>query len=289
MMAILVDVSKEVLKNAAMSVPFIRDRRLKKPRTSGVFADTDEALNRYALMPLRSLLENLGSVKGCNILEIGPGDHLASGLSMLAAGAKTYTALDRFPGDYQSRHAKDWYRGLKAAWERFFPDMPWSPSLTVEDFPEAHADKVTVIPRSIEDVEVKRGYDIVCSFHVVEHVSDIKAFADVHQKLLAPNGKAVHLVDFGPHNWGHYSDQLTFLHFPEWLWQLMGSSRGTPNRHRYHEIKKVLEDAGLKVEAVSVEIIPDNINRRKLSRDFRDMPTESLSVLTATFVCRKQT
>ena len=160
-----------------MGFPQVRRWRLTKPRAGVLFSGRDEELERYAFYPLRNLLDVMGSVRGLDILEIGPGDFMTSGLALLAAGAQTYTVIDRFVGDYQKPEAKVWYRGIQDAWPRLFPDMAWPEYLRAEDCPEAYSDRVKILTGTIEEATAPKQYDVVCSYQVGEHVDDIDAFA----------------------------------------------------------------------------------------------------------------
>jgi len=106
--------------------------------------------------------------------------------------------------------------------------------------------------------------------------------------LLKPGGTAVHRVDFSPHGcWSAYPDPLTFLRFPDWLWNLMGAHRGIPNRHRHDEFCAAFEAAGLKVDATNLERYePEQVDRARLVKRFQHAPQESLLVSAATYVCR---
>lgn len=285
---IVLDVIKETVKNVAMGVPAIRAWRLKRPRAGALFTGDSEELERYAFFPTRNLLEVLGDVNGLEIVEIGPGDFLTSGLSLLAAGAKSYTVVDRFVGDYEKPEAKVWYKGIRSAWPQSFPKHPWPEYLKPEDFPESYRDCIEVLDGTIEHAQSMRRYDVVCSYQVGEHVNDIDEFARANARLLNPNGVAVHRVDFGPHDcWSLYPDPLTFLRFPNWLWTCMGSNRGTPNRRRHHEFRRAFENAGLKVEIVSVDHFAAGIvDVPRLRKQFRDMPQDSIAIGTAIYVCR---
>jgi hypothetical protein len=284
-----VDVCQEVAKNTAMAFPQVRAWRMNRPRAFTLDTDLDGKLERYAFYPLRQLQGILGNVKGLHIAEIGPGDFVTSGLALLAAGAASYTFIDRFVGDLSKPEAKTWYGWIHEAWPRFFPELKWPDYLKVEDFPEAYKDRVEVLPVSIEEIKAERLYDVVCSFQVGEHVEDIESFAQMNSEMLKPGGVAVHRVDFGPHDcWCYYRDPLTFLRFPHWLWRLMGSNRATANRRRYHEFCAAWEKAGLKVDVASRDYFQeDRIEYSRLNKMFRDMPLESLSTGTAIFVCRK--
>src|SRR5579862_1889287 len=288
MSSVLLDVCEEVAKNMAMGIAPLRAWRLKKPRTSLLFTGRDEELEHYAFIPVRSLLGVLGGVEGLDIVEVGPGDFLSSGLALLAAGAASYTVIDRFPGQYQSREAKQWYVGVQRAWARLFPQLRWPAYLRAEEFPEAHRDRVKVLTGGVEEARSTQRYDIVCSYQVGEHVSDIGAFAQANARLLKSNGIAVHRVDFGPHDcWVNYKDPLTFLRFPDWLWSLMGSNRGTANRRRHHEFCSAFEEAGLKVDVSSREFFDDkSFDRKRFATRFRHISDDSLATKTGVYVCR---
>src|SRR5579864_9464635 len=116
------DVAVEITKNGLMAIPTLRDYRISKTRTSLTFAP--DALERYEFAQLNLVRRVLGDIRDRSIVEIGPGDHLGSGLSFLAAGAATYTSIDRFPGNYRGESAKQWYAGIRDAWPSHYPDLP---------------------------------------------------------------------------------------------------------------------------------------------------------------------
>lgn len=280
----------EIAKNIGMAIRPVREWRLRRPRTTGqAFARRDEQLERYAFVGLRFLLRHSKTVEGVDIAEFGPGDNLVSGLAMLAAGARSYVALDRFVADYSGAQAKQWYRGVEERWPTFFPDLSWPDWLRADSFPEAYSDRVEAIATSIEEADLERRFDIVCSYQVGEHVTDVSRFASLTGSLLAPDGLAIHRVDFGPHDcWTRYDDPLTFLRFSPRLWSAMGSNRGYPNRIRHHEFLRAFAEAGLEVEfgernsyaAQSVRI--DLFHER-----FRKMPVDSLLTGDVVYVCRR--
>lgn len=282
------DVTKEIAKNLLMALPPVRAWRLRRARTMQALRGDEDFLGRYAFQATRHLLAELKSVTGLHIAEIGPGDYLTSGLALLAAGAHSYTAIDRFPGPYGSDEAKKWYGAIETAWPAAFPAMPWPSYLEARRFPDAYPDRVQTISRSIESVESARSFDVVCSYQVAEHVSDIRAFAETTARLLSPGGIATHRVDFGPHDcWIQYRDPLTFLRFPDWLWSLMGSNRGTPNRHRHHEFLEAFAAAGLTCETTSLEYFAvDEVDLGRLAARYRSMERESILVKTAVYRCR---
>lgn len=280
------DLVSQIGKNLLMSSAYIRDRRLKRPRTATHHTDIDGFLGQYAFASLNLLREHVGDLAGRSICEIGPGDYLTSGFSLLAAGAARYGAIDRFPGDYSGESAKSWYAEIEKHWPRFYPDLTWPSGLHAADFPEGYPDRVEIIGQPLETAKPADKYDIVCSFSVAEHVSDIQAFADVHNRVLNDGGVGLHRVDFGPHDcWFSYRDPGTFLWFSDWLWNLTGSNRGVPNRRRHHEFMEAFERASLNVEILYTDDFDRSMmDLSKLNRKFRDMPLES--VLTGTAIYR---
>lgn len=209
--------AREILANLLMGIPAIARYRVSKGRTS--HKANIEDLQRFAFGIVDDNPAIAPRLQGADVCEIGPGDHLATGLVLLTSGAASYTALDRFPGPYESEDAMDWYRlvsthrgGIEG-----FPRLP----------------NVHTIAAAIENVDSlpHDRFDIVISQAVGEHVSDIKLFAKATHRMLKPGGIAVHNVDFSSH--GLFpNDPDKFLSVPEPIWKLMGSNRGLPNRKR---------------------------------------------------------
>lgn len=280
---IALDVVRETAKNAAMAIPALARWRLKRVRTGPETVLDRTALERYVFSGLGTILTHAKDLVGRDVLEFGPGDHLGLGLACLASGARTYTAVDRFPGQYEGDVAQRWYRAVRSAWPG-----EWPSDLPVDLFPCGTEGRVASMPVSIETIAeapVNHLYDVVCSVAVGEHVSDIHAFARATAKLLRPQGVAVHVIDFSQHGFTEYGDPTLFLRFPDWLWHLMGSERGLPNRHRVHEYVSAFEAVGLSVAVHDVSRLP-SISPHTLAPRFRMMPIESLRVQCATLVCR---
>lgn len=264
----------EIAKNAAMSVPVVRRIRAALGRT--MIAEETQALDRYVFRLFELVCQYCGNVAGKSILEIGPGDNLATGLAFLAAGARSYTAIDRFPGAYRSAAARGIYRQLASAW----PYGTWPAHLDPETFPDGA--NVTTAAMAVENVSHVFKFDIVCSYHVGEHVSNIDSFAKLTAYAVNPTGTAVHQIDFGGHQWNRFGDPFLFLKFPSWIWSMMGSERGEPNRIRFDEYRAAFARAGLDVQVPA---------RRLCTHDPRDpwvapRANDSFRTTDATFVLR---
>ncbi|MFT3745055.1 MAG: hypothetical protein QM785_12270 [Pyrinomonadaceae bacterium] len=278
------DLISQIAKNLLMGSAALRNWRLKRPRTAVETENVDQFLKANAFASLDLLLQHAGDLTGRSVCEIGAGDYLTSGLSILGAGASRYGVIDRFPGDYFGETAKFWYSEIEKNWGRFYPGFPWT--LDAAGFPENATSNLELIGEPLETAQTRQQYDIVCSFQVGEHISDIDAFAEIHNRVLTENGIGLHRVDFGPHDvWFWYRDPGTFLRFSDKIWNMTGSNRGVPNRKRHHEFMAAFERANLDVEV----LYTDNFDRSamdlgKLNVKFREMPLES--VLTGTAIYR---
>ncbi len=288
--SITLDLLSQIAKNLLMGSPAVRRWRLRRPRTAMRQTSVDEFLKNYAFGSLDLLLEHGGDLRGKSVCEIGPGDYLTSGLSILAAGASRYGVIDRFPGDYFGEPAKGWYGEIEKNWDRFYTDLRWDKSIAAEGFPENAENQLELIGEPLETATTTQKYDIVCSFQVGEHITDIDSFAEIHNRVLNDGGIGLHRVDFGPHDvWFSYRDPGTFLRFSDTVWNLTGSNRGVPNRKRHHEFLAAFERAGLNVEI----LLTENFDRTamdlgKLNQRFRAMPIDSVLTGSAIYRLKKR-
>lgn len=283
------DLLSQIAKNLLMGSSAVRKWRLKRPRTAVETENVDQFLKGNAFASLDLLLKHAGDLNGRSVCEIGAGDYLTSGLSILAAGASKYGVIDRFPGDYFGETAKFWYSEIEKNWDRYYADITWG--LDASNFPENAGSELELIGDPLETAQTKHKYDIVCSFQVGEHISDINAFAEIHNRTLNKGGIGLHRVDFGPHDvWFWYRDPGTFLRFSDKIWNMTGSNRGVPNRKRHHEFIDAFERANLDVEV----LYTDNFERSsmdlaKLNRKFREMPLDSVLTGTAIYRIKRRT
>ncbi len=281
----------ECARNAAMAVPAVSRWRAARARTAPAPEHLDrEYLETYAYGIYERSVRAAGAVEGKRVCEIGPGDHLGVALLMLAGGAESYTAIDRFRGGVSSPAAKRFYAALIDDLRRHEPEMHerlGRRGICAEDFPE-RCELVSFRNVSIEQAGEAERFDLVVSNNVVEHVSDMGAFARALGRMLRPGGVAVHRVDFGPHNWmdlGYFE----WLRISDATWRWMGSHRGYPNRKRFHELCAEFESAGLKLACSELNLLDTELTEREAERlppRFRAMPLESLRVLDAVIECR---
>jgi SAM-dependent methyltransferase len=285
--SIVKDITTETLKNVAMSVPPVRRRRLSRPRTSSPYTGELWQLDRYGFQ-LLNMVDPIVDIRGGDVLEIGPGDSLATGLSILAAGANSYTCVDRFPGDYISPTARALYLGMAEEWSARHPSRPWPEWLDPSCFPEHYGHKVTIRHSAVESFNSTSTYDVICSHQVAQHVSDLDAFAQVNARSLRRSGVAVHKIDFGPMGpWRRHTDPAEFLAVPEAIWRISTSARGGPNRERLSSFVRAFRAVGLDVQVTHVEtIVSDRITGRRLAKRFRHLASDDVAIWGATLVAR---
>jgi hypothetical protein len=281
-----------------MGVPGVAAWRSRRGRTArGGTGVTGDDLETYAYGPFERVLNAVGreSLRGATIVEIGPGDHIPMAMLLLAAGAARYICLDRFAGDVGGGAARAFYRALANDLPQRSPELAAGlhrEGVDPERFPDSLGDRVCVWRHAVEEKPETDIADLILSNNVVEHVSDLDAFASHSFAMLRSGGHGVHRVDFTAHDaWAACRDPLEWLTVPEVLWHLTGSNRGSPNRYRYHEVREAFERAGFLIEVDLLEAYPLDMIRRArpgLARRFRGMPEDSLAVQTALFVCEKK-
>lgn len=256
---------------------------------------------------------------GARVLEVGPGDNLALGLRMVAAGAGEVVAVDRFavaaPAERQAavyaalieRLSDD---GARARAEQVFrpgQDPPLDPGrvrlvggVGAEDAARA--------------LVGDSGFDIVISIAALQHTADLEASLRSLDALLRPGGVMAHQVDLG--DMGMFSGRglhpLTFLTIPDRSYRMMGSRLGIPNRGLVDSYRRVLGGLGYEVELKITRIVGeteklepyrseltagrdfsdrhvalvDEIRPRMLAR-YRSLPAEDLLAQSALIVARK--
>jgi hypothetical protein len=294
---IYADVMREIPKNFAMMIPPVRNWRLRTPRPSRHFTEVTEAeLQQYAFSALEMLLEHYprSSFKGATVMEIGPGDNVVQGIAVLALGAASYHAIDRFLGDVESENARRLYRRVAEELPKRY-NIPCASIPDPETFPQRlKGERVFLKRKGIEDFQpigLTGKADVVFSHGVGAHVASAKAFAEASFEWLKPGGTAVHRIDFGPVVcWDRYENPLTFMTVNKMMWSLASSHRGLSNRVRFHEFLEIFERAGFRVSTRILDRYnPEHAEeiRPYLKGSLRQAASESLQVARADFICVK--
>ncbi len=261
--------------------------------------ETPQSVAEYYLRCFREYFETLelpgGEIEsflaGKVLVEYGPGDLPGVALLMLAHGAQRVVCADRFPLVRLSPFAEATLRHL-------FERLPGEAAERARGALRDSRDPAQGFrPERLEYVVTRDGLcgmhgeaDVIFSRAVLEHVNDLPAtFADM-AAALRPGGLAVHLVDLKSHGL-HQHSPLDFLTWPTWLWNLMYSAKGVPNRWRIDRYRDGAAQAGLELlrirstgEYTAAEIAAV---RGELAEEFRGLPDEVLACKGMWLVCRK--
>jgi hypothetical protein len=230
-------------------------------------------------------------LEGKTVLEYGPGDVPAVALLMLANGAQEIICADRFA--LVSLSEKN-----VAVLRRLVERLPASARGRAEAcFTKAgdpasgfRAERLRYVVQPNGLSGLRDRADLVISRAVLEHVNDLSAtFADVRAALSA-DGIAVHQVDLRSHGL-HRSNPLDFLTWPDWLWSMMYSGKGVPNRWRVDRYRRHLQEHGLQVVRLTPTALADRDDvaavRQHLAERFRGLSDEDLSWLGFWLACKR--
>ena len=94
-----------------------------------------------------------------------------------------------------------------------------------------------------------KGYDIIISRSVLEHLNDPIRSLHTMYKALNPGGQLIHKVDLRDHAMlTPSSHDSTFLTILSWIYGLMTKGSGFPNRVLFHEYKQAMNEIGCMLE-----------------------------------------
>lgn len=264
----------------------------KKPTTGGVRRANmsgDEATRyvRSIFAKVDALVEQAGGWAGKRVLEVGPGDSLATGLLCLAHGAAAYCAVDRFAVgmdlDFERRVFGQLFAALPASRQSACREIMAALDAG-SDFTSGRFIYRNNLPIEAAPDDPDFGtYDVIFSNAVLEHVSDLPATLKAFARLLNPGGTMFHDVDLRSHQ-TYESHPLQFLEYPRWLWTLMSSHNGEPNRVRLPRYQEILREVGFVDARYEVtEAFAADLLRRvqpRLDKAFRRLTVQELEPAT---------
>jgi SAM-dependent methyltransferase len=229
---------------------------------------------------------------GKRVLEYGPGDLPGVALLMVAHGAETVVCVDRFPLVQLSQKnlavLADLLSGLTPE-QRQRADGCFVRAGDAGSGFNPERIRYRIDPNGLSGL--RDEIDLVISRAVLEHVNDLQAtFADMHVAM-RPDAVAIHQVDLKSHGL-HQHNRLDFLAWPDPLWQLMYSHKGTPNRLRIDVYRRVLERTGFSITLLEPTLLAelDEVQavRPKLASAFRELSDADLRWLGFWLVCSKK-
>lgn len=220
---------------------------------------------------------------GKTVVEYGPGDFPGVALLMLAHGARKVYAVDRFRMVRLSEKNVGVWKALLASLhgeprQRALALLN-NPQLPAEGF-RREAIEYVVRPHGFSGLQQQA--DLVLSRAVLEHVDDLEgSFADM-LAALKPGGLAMHQVDLKSHGL-HRDNPLDFLAWPAWLWSLMYSQKGVPNRWRIDRYRQILHALPVQDRRLEPTLLASAADvaavRNRLAAPFRELGDADLACL----------
>lgn len=179
------------------------------------------------------------------ILEYGPGDIPGVALLLVAFGARKVYCVDRFPlvrvADKNLQVIRQLAMALSDSERARFDECFADPAAPAEGF---NPDRIEYLVRPNGLSGLRQEADLVLSRAVLEHVNDLEATFQDMENAMKVGAVAVHQIDLRSHGL-HVANPLDFLVPPSWLWQLMHSHKGVPNRWRANRYETIVRRPGV--------------------------------------------
>ncbi|MBA1333131.1 hypothetical protein QQ73_19415 [Candidatus Endoriftia persephone str. Guaymas] len=245
----------------------------------GIFQHGRMAPQEYALKVFERHLTQAGMadrVAGARVLELGPGDSIATALIVAAYGGEAVLVdvgafADADPQIYRALAEYLEAQGLNP------PDLSQAGSLDAI-LSVCGARYLTEGLKSLHEIEAD-SIDLIFSQAVLEHVrlAEFDPTLAEFRRILRPGGLCSHQVDLKD----HLAASLNNLRFSKRLWEsdFFASSGFYTNRIRYGEMLKRFEAAGFAVEVCGEErwdALP--LARTKLNQAFQQIPDQQLLI-----------
>ena len=245
----------------------------------GLFRHGRMDQSAYALGVLNRHVEAaglVGDLGGKTVLELGPGDSIATAVAVWAMGGRAIL-VDAGPfASGQTGIYRDLERGLREA--GLSPaDLSGCRNLS-EVLAACGADYRTDGLNSLKTL-ASESVDFVFSQAVLEHVRRGECLETLREmrRVLKPGGIGSHRIDLRDHLGG----AVTHLRFRREGWEsdFMVRSGFYTNRLGFREWLDLFAEAGLAAEVTAVRRWPSlPTPRRKMAEEFRGRPDEDLRV-----------
>ncbi|OGS04758.1 MAG: hypothetical protein A3G41_02225 [Elusimicrobia bacterium RIFCSPLOWO2_12_FULL_59_9] len=290
-------VGKEVAKNLIKGAFPTLVTRLRGHTGRGQGEQAPKEILRYCRGVFEGHLKALdagdpeAALRDKRVVELGPGDTLATGLLCLAHGARSYVAVDRFAFRLDTEKNSAMYALL-------LDSLQGSPRRRLEALLRREGGRFRLAPERIqvlrepaESFQLSEPADLLMSQAVLEHVRDLASVFARMGAACRPGGSMVHVVDLSDH--GLYPGRpFKFLSFSPGLWTAMHAFRGSPNRERLPRYRQLLAQNRFDLTRLDVRAAASTEELRearpRLHPAFGSIPDEDLGVLSFHFAAQKQ-
>jgi SAM-dependent methyltransferase len=266
-----------------LGIPYSAWRRL------GIFRHGAMDSPEYALATFKAHLDGVHAfgfvLQGRTVLELGPGDTVATGLIASVLGANQCVLIDT--GPYARTDIRAYVQILEyLETHGLIGEVP-----RVEGFSQLlrnwHVTYLTEGLQSLREVP-STSIDLIVSQAVLEHLrlSEFDAIQGELHRVLRPGGFVSHVIDLKDHLGGG----LNNLRFSPGLWERdwMAGSGFYTNRIRYYDMLRRFSSAGYEITSQVTDRwhqLPTP--RVRLHEQFRDLPEEDLNVRGLRVVLRR--
>lgn len=258
-------------------------------RRLGLFRHGDMDTSEYAIRVFNSHLEKSGlrnQLAGKTVLELGPGDSIASAIIAAAHGARAIIVDE---GRFVHENIIPYLDLESALTKKGLSPTDLSGCRDIEEILNRCSAKYMTEGleslRKIEDATV----DLIFSQAVLEHVRRQQFSETMREcrRILRPDGICSHQVDLRD----HLARALNNLRFSERVWEseFFAKSGFYTNRIRHRQMLDLFAQVGFTVECSRVrcwDAMPTP--RAKLAEEFRVLPDDDLLVSVFDVVLRKK-
>lgn len=287
-------VLSEISKAALMQLPGVS--WLRKRIYSRELDATEQVFEHYKAQwrVYRAALDAAGvDLRAARVVELGPGPLLVNGIHFIAAGAASYSALDRYPVLRTDTTIRQTYRKLIRSLSPAEQEACAGLVLDADTGPvfDDRIHNVVVFAEEAAKTVPAGAFDIAVSFNFMEHVIDLPRVIGGIGHLLRVGGVMVHRVDVATHAARQRFHPLSQLTVSELTWKMMGAKvRALPNRVRPSEYLAAAERAGFRTTSYEItnQLAAERVRaiRPYLALRFRNCPAADLSTLDFVWVAR---
>jgi SAM-dependent methyltransferase len=172
-------------------------------------------------------------LRGKDVLELGPGYNLGVALRFIGAGARSFTAIDKFIPFQDTAYNRGLYAAIR---DRL--DAPARARVDAAVNLDGHVTLREpalryVYAKGVEDHPFQpSSFDLVISHAVLEEIYDLDRAFDAMDEVLRPGGYSIHKIDL--RDYGMFTrngfHSLEFLTIPDPVYRRMAENTGQPNR-----------------------------------------------------------
>jgi SAM-dependent methyltransferase len=206
-----------------------------QPRNSGDVVHAVDAVNHTFENYSRYTGLTRQRLRGARVLELGPGHNVGVALRFLSEGAARVVCLDKFVPMQDTPIHRMVYRTLRDQLDsdgrgRFDEAIQIEPCVRLREPWLRYIHNTSL--ESATDLIPPHTFDLIVSNAVLEEAYDADRAFDAMDRLLAPGGQMMHVIDLRDYGMftKHGFHPLEFLTVPEWVYRHMAECVGQPNR-----------------------------------------------------------